>query len=164
MDAPKWLEEAGQFDSVPMATGRFAQILTKYESRFGAIYQARSQEAIRCYGALLYLACCSMAGAAAEAIFLTMAITQAQGDEEKVMKEYLSKPGRQRMIDRTLGQQKEELRNEILGGLSLLKYWRDSTSHGAFNNIGDAEAHTALAFLLRLAQTTNDRWDDLVRS
>ena len=165
IEGQKWVQEAGQYDYVPMATGRFAEVLAKYQSQFGASYHARAQEAIRCYGACLYLACAAMCGAAAEAILLALAIEKAGGTvkEEEVLKTYFTGQGRSRIQSNLLGQQKEDLRNEVLGGLSILKYWRDAASHGALNSITDSEAHTALAFLLKLAQTASDRWDELTK-
>ena len=51
----KWLAEAGQYDYVPIEPGRFSKLLDSFSARFGAGFQERSQEAIRCYGTNAYL-------------------------------------------------------------------------------------------------------------
>jgi hypothetical protein len=59
----QWLDESNLDDHVPTEPGRFAEMLKPYENRFGSPFYERSQEAIRCYGAHAYLACCVMCGA-----------------------------------------------------------------------------------------------------
>jgi hypothetical protein len=70
----QWLAEADRDDFVPTEPERFAQILAAYRQLFGPSFQERAQEAIRCYGAHAYLACCTMCGAAAEAILLATVV------------------------------------------------------------------------------------------
>lgn len=156
----KWLREAGQYDFVPIEPGRFARQLETFATRFGPGFQERSQEAIRCYGANAYLACCSMCGAAAESILLAIAIAK-DGDAEKIERLYLSSGGRGRVEKLILGQKPKAVQEEFLGYVSLLKYWRDNASHGKQAKIGDNEAYTALAVLLRFAFFAEDRWNEL---
>ena len=156
----KWLQEAGQYDFVPIDPGRFSSLLNSFTPKYGPGFQERSQEAIRCYGANAYLACCAMCGAAAESILLSVASTK-DGDDSKVGKMYLSSGGRGRTEKYILGQQRQPLQEEFRGYLSLLKYWRDSASHGKQMGIKDNEAYTALAVLLRFAQFVNDNWTEL---
>jgi hypothetical protein len=157
----RWLKEAGdRYDYVPIEPGRFSSLLAAYESRFGSGYLERSQEAIRCYGAHSYLACCAMCGAAAESIFLAVAIAKA-GDSAKIEKMYLGSGGRGRVEKFLVGSLTPAVADEFKGYVSLLKYWRDSAAHGMKIGIRDAEAYTALAILLRFAQFTNDRWAEL---
>lgn len=156
----KWLKEAGQYDFVPIEPQRFSKLLDSFTPRFGPGFQERSQDAIRCYGANVYLACCAMCGAAAESILLAVAIAK-EGDADKVERLYLASGGRRKVENLILGQQPKPIQEEFLGYLSLLKYWRDAASHGRRSGIADNEAYTALAVLLRFAQFANDRWTDL---
>jgi hypothetical protein len=159
----RWLKEAGQYDFVPIEPGRFSRLLDSFSPRFGPGFQERAQEAIRCYGANVYLACCAMCGAAAESILLAVA-TAKQRDAEAVERMYLAAGGRRRVENLIIGQQAQPVKEEFLGYLSLLKYWRDAASHGRRSGIADNEAYTALAVLLRFAQFANDRWADLTQA
>lgn len=156
-----WLEESHDDTFVPTEPERFGQLLARHKERFGPAFQARSQEAIRCYGAHAYLACCAMCGAAAESIFLSMA-TAKLGDEVAVLKQYLAAGGRGRIQRIILGQSTERNKRVLNPYFDLLSYWRDESAHGATSRIDDIEAHTALALLLRLAHTSVDMWAELV--
>jgi len=130
-----------------------------YRKRFGPSFQERAQEAIRCYGAHAYLACCTMCGAAAEAILLATAIAKA--DEPTVLRQYNASGGRRRIENIILGKARQDLREECVGYLTLLKYWRDQAAHGRASGIKDNEAYTSLALLLRFAIFVNDNWAEL---
>jgi hypothetical protein len=156
----KWLKEAGQYDFVPIEPGRFSRLLDSFTPRFGPGFQERAQEAIRCYGANVYLASCAMCGAAAESILLAVA-TAKKGSAEEVDRLYLTAGGRRRVEQLIMGQQPKSIQEEFGGYLSLLKYWRDAASHGKRSGIADNEAYTSLAVLLRFAQFASDRWSDL---
>lgn len=156
-----WLEEsAGRYDYVPTEPGRFAQMLQKLTPRFGQGFKERSQEAIRCYGANAFLACCAMCGAGAESIMLATAFAKV-GDQAKVEKDYLSSGGRGRIEKLLVGQKPKRIQDEFKRDADLLKYWRDSASHGKAVGIDDNEAYTALVLLLRFAQFADDNWDEL---
>lgn len=155
----QWLAEADHDDFVPSEPERFAQMLAPYRDRFGPSFQERAQEAIRCYGAHAYLACCTMCGAAAEAILLATAIAKA--DEPKVLSLYNASGGRRRVENLILGKVRQDLRNECVGYMTLLKYWRDQASHGKVSGIKDNEAYTSLALLLRFAIFVNENWTEL---
>lgn len=157
----KWLEESELDSYVPTEPGRFAEMLKPFRDRFGPQFYERSQEAIRCYGAHAYLACCVMCGAASESILLATTMRRI-GDEEKVLKRYNSAHGRSRVEEMLLGQARDNLVREIRGFLGLLKYWRDKAGHGTIAGIGDNEAYTSLAMLLRFAMYVDEWWDDLV--
>ena len=88
-----WLSGLSDYDCAPTEYGRFSQLLSNHAQRLGHGYNSRSQEAIRCYRAQTYLACCAMCGAAAESITLALAIAK-KGDEAEVLKEYGSSGGR----------------------------------------------------------------------
>jgi hypothetical protein len=156
----QWLREADRDTFVPTEPERFAQVLARFRERFGAGFQSRGQEAVRCYGAHAYLACCVMSGAAAESILLSTAIAK-KGNEEEVLKAYRATGGRKKIEDLLLGQAQANIREEYRGLSSLLKYWRDEAGHGTASAINDNEAFYALALLLRLAVFMHDNWGAL---
>ena len=110
----KWLMEAGQYDYVPIEAGRFSKLLDSFSPRFGAGFQERSQEAIRCYGTNAYLGCSAMCGAAAESILLAVAIAK-DGDQEKIEKAYLASGGRGRIEKLILGSQPNNIQSDCRG-------------------------------------------------
>lgn len=158
----QWIAESDKDDFVPTEPQRFAQMLQPYHDRFGSGFYERAQEAVRCYGAHAYLACCAMCGAAAESILLAAAI--GQRDEESVMKTYASAQGRSRVQQSLLAHVIEPIRREFNNLSVLLKYWRDEAAHGVASGIADNEAYTSLALLLRLAQFVNQYWGEITAS
>ena len=158
----QWLCESRADDFVPTEPERFAQLLSPYQQRFGPGFHERAQQAIRCYGAHAYLACCAMCNAAAESILLSIAIGKA-GDEEAVLKEYRSANGRSKIESLILGKARQPLQTGLRGFTEPLKYWRDESAHGLPSALKDEHAYTALAMLLRLAQFAQDNWHDLIR-
>jgi hypothetical protein len=66
----KWLTESDRDDYVPTEPERFAEMIEPCRTILGDLFYQRAQEAIRCYGAHCYVACCAMSGAAAESILL----------------------------------------------------------------------------------------------
>lgn len=156
----KWLEESDQDDFIPTEPGRFAEMLTPYRENFGPGFYERAQEAIRCYGAHAYLACCAMCGASAESIILATAI--AKDKEENVLKIYSSASGRSRIENLLIGKVRKQIQNEYKGYTSLLKYWRDEAAHGQASEIKDNEAYTSLSLLLRFASFVSDNWEELI--
>jgi hypothetical protein len=158
----EWLQQAGQYDFVPIEPGRFARLLDKYGARFGPGFRERCQEAILCYSAHAYLACCAMCGAAAESLILSLAIEKI-GNEDKVLKDYSAAGGRGRIEKQILDQHPSSIQNEFRGYSSLLKYWRDSSAHGQKSQVSDNEAYTSLALLLRFTIFSNEKWETLVK-
>jgi hypothetical protein len=156
----QWLAESNNDTFIPTEPERFAEMLKPYATRFGAGFHERAQEAIRCYGAHAYLACCAMCGAATESIVLTAAESKYK-DQEEMLKIYFSSGGRGKVETRLLGQAKEHIAREFKGLSTLLKYWRDEAAHGTTSGISENEAYTSLAMLLRLAKSVNDNWDEL---
>jgi hypothetical protein len=155
----QWLAESDHDDFIPTEPERFAQMFAPYQERFRPSFQERAQEAIRCYGAHAYLACCTMCGAAAESILLATAI--AKEDEAAVLSQYNSSGGRRRVESIIIGKVRQELRDEYMGYMTLLKYWRDQAAHGRASGIKDNEAYTSLALLLRFAIFVNEYWAEL---
>lgn len=156
-----WLREASSDEYVPTEPERFAEMISPYKTRYGPGFHERSQEAIRCYGAHAYLACCAMCGAASESVLLAAAIAK-EGDEEAVLKAYSSSGGRGRVEKKVLGQAKNWIKREFSAFTTLLKYWRDEAAHGRKSGIDDNEAYTSVALLLRFAQFADQHWDEIV--
>jgi len=157
----KWLEESDKDDYIPTAPDRFNEMIAPYKDLFGDGFYQRASEAIRCYGAHCYLACCSMTGAAAESIILKLAIAR-EGDEDTVIDKYKRKSGRS-IIENFLTQGKDRhIRSQYLGFFGLLKYWRDQSSHGVYTEINSNEAFTSLALLLRFCVFVKEQYDELI--
>ncbi len=155
-----WLARTSGYEYIPLEFGHFAKILADHAQVLGVDYHSRSQEALRCYRAQAYLACCTMCGASAEAILLSVALLKS-GDEEKVYKDYLSAGGRTRIENSILGQQSAVIQREFRGYMDLLKYWRDNASHGSHSVIQESEAFISLTLLLRFAQFVSSRLPEL---
>ena len=131
----QWLKEEDKDVFIPTEPERFAQMIEPFRKRFGAGFHERAQEAIRCYDAHAYLACCTMCGAAAESILLATAISMS-GKEDEVLKTYTTASGRKRIESIVVGQANEHIKREFQGLTQLLKYWRDEAAHGKnFTNI-----------------------------
>jgi len=156
-----WLAESGRDDYIPTEPGRFSKMLAPFQNKFGPGFHERAQQAIRCYGAHAYLACCTMCGAATESIFLAIAIQKKSEDE--ILKIYSSSNGRSRIESIIIGQVRKQLQTEFRGFTILLKYWRDESAHGRVSGIADNEAYTSLALLLRFAHFVNDHWTELTK-
>ena len=154
----KWLEEADKDSFVPTEPERFGQLLGNFKDKFGPGFHERGQEAIRCYGAHAYLACCVMCGAAAESILLAIAVAKIK-DEEEILKLYSGRDGRHKVENLFLGQNR--LREQYQAYSGLLRYWRDSGAHGIASRIKEEEAFTSLALLLRFATFVSDKWAEL---
>ncbi len=156
----QWLAEPEHDTFIPTEPERFARLLEPHRTRFGPAFHERAQEAVRCYGAHAYLACCAMCGAAAESVFLAAAIARS-GDPEATLRTYLTAAGRSRVENTLIGQASERVQREFRGLTTLLKYWRDASSHGQASGITDNEAYTSLALLLRFAAFVHDHWTAL---
>jgi hypothetical protein len=157
-----WLAEAESDDFVPTEPERFGEMLAHYRKRFGEPFQERAQEAIRCYGAHAYLACCTMCGAAAESILLATA--SAKKKESEIFAMYNAAGGRGRVENIIVGQVRRQIREDFLACSTLLKYWRDQAAHGRVSRITDNEAFTSLVLLLRFALFVEDNWGGLTES
>jgi hypothetical protein len=158
-----WLQESHLDNFVPTEPERFGEILAKYKSKFGASFHERAQQAIRCYGAHAYLACCVMCGASSESIILSAAIAKEQNETE-VLNKYRSANGRYTIENILIGKARKQLQEDYRDNSKLLKYWRNEAAHGMSSNIEDNEAYISLALLLRLSMFINDNWDELVNT
>jgi hypothetical protein len=156
-----WVQTAAEHP--PSDPSRFSEVLQPFIGRFGEGFAQRATEASRCYRTTNYLACCVMAGAAAESILLAVAIAKMAGDEGNVLKEYRGAHGRQKITDRITGGLRQGLTEQFVMTADLLTFWRNEAAHGTRTTITEGEAHASLAQLLRFAQLTVDNWDTLTQ-
>lgn len=154
-----WLKDASQR---PIADpGRLAHALQEFAPRFGGGYAQRATEAVKTHRSGNYLAACVMAGAAAEAILLSLA-TAKMGDPAKVMVEYNTTGGRRRVIKRMGSNAAPAVGTQLEGLLQPFVHWHDSAGFATMTTVSEVEAHNALTDLMRLAQFVKDHWDELV--
>jgi hypothetical protein len=154
----EWLASATS--RPPTDPSRLVQIMQPFAARFGPGFLQRAGEASGCYRSGNYLACCVMAGAAAESILLAIAVAKL-GDEAQVLKAYRSGSGRSRITTLILGQAKQALSDQFNAMLGVLNYWRDETAHGVHTTVGEAQAHLSVAQLIRFAHFAQDHWGTL---
>jgi len=157
-----WFHAAGQQDYVPVEPGRFARMFAERGGRFGTGFVERAQEGVRAYNAQAFLACCAMCGAACESAVLSLAVAK-DGDEARVLRGYAAVGGRGRVEQGLLRNQPERIAAEFRRYTDLLKYWRDSASHGRAVQITEAEAYSALILLLRFAIFASEHHGELTR-
>jgi hypothetical protein len=156
-----WVQIAAQHP--PSDPSRFTEVLQPFIGRFGEGFAQRAAEASRCYRTTNYLACCVMAGAAAESILLAVAIAKMGGDEGRVLAEYRSAHGRKKITDRITGGLGQGLSEQFVTAGGILGFWRDEAAHGSRTTITEGEAQASLAQLLRFAQLTSDNWAALTQ-
>ncbi len=156
-----WVDGNEHHFYLPTEPGRFSQMLADYESILGEGCMQRATEAIKAYGANLYLACCTMCGAAVESVMLKLTIEKV-GDADKVLSSYNRAGGRRYIEGQILNHLPGILKNEFQSFFNLLKYWRDNASHGQFVKISENEAYSSLALVLRCAQFVNDNKSKIV--
>jgi hypothetical protein len=140
--------------------GSLAGAFAGYRARFGEGFHQRSLEAIKCRNAEAWLACCSMAGAAAESILLAVAVAKT-GNEEEVLGLYRRANGRQNVLNAVVGQAAGNLRTTLSTFAGIISLWRDEASHGQASPLGTANADEALRTLLHMCQWVNQQWDAL---
>lgn len=157
-----WLRDAVQADYVPVEPGRFARMFAERGEWFGSGFVERAQEAVKAYNAHAFFACCAMCGAACESIVLALAVARV-GDEARVLRDYAAMGGRGRIEQAVLQGRPERVAAEFRRYTDLLKYWRDSASHGRAAHITEAEAFSALILLLRFAIFASEHREELTR-
>lgn len=155
----EWVRTATE--RLPLDPSRFADLLTNISRDFGEAFLPRAREAAACYRTGNYLACCAMAGAAAEAILLSVASAKA-GSADEALRTYRSSGGRDQTVRRIAGSVSKNLSADFSTLSGIVGYWRDEAAHGANTSISEVEASMALSQLLRFAQLTHDRWADLI--
>lgn len=146
----QWLREENFDTFVPTEPGRFAEMLEPYALLFGEGFQERAQEAIRCYNAHAYLACCSMAGAAAETIIVKIA---DKLEITRTRNEPLTKTR-----DSIISKSDKGVKEGLIAYSDIVKYWRDEGMHHESWETRGEKAYISLAMLLRLAMFAKDKW------
>ena len=149
-----WLEHADYEGLASVIPGRFVDLLSSHERRFGPAFVRRGAEAVRCYSAHAFLACCTMCGAAAESVVLALALER--NPESEVWKIYSSAGGRARLVKRLTSGVPESSQREFNGFAALMTYWRDEAAHGKQSAISETEAFTSLMLLLRFSRYADD--------
>jgi hypothetical protein len=151
-----WVGSADQHP--PSDPSRFAEVIQPFASQFGEGFAQRAIEAARCHRTTNYLACCVMAGAAAESILLALAIAKV-GDESKVLAEYRGAHGRNKITNRITGNLRAGLKDQFAAVSGILGYWRDEAAHGTRSDITEFQAQASLSQLLRFAQLASGNWE-----
>jgi hypothetical protein len=156
-----WVQTAAQHP--PGDPSRFSEVVQPFIGHFGEGFAQRAVEASHCYQTTNYLACCVMAGAAAESILLAVATAKMAGNEGKALNEYRVAHGRKKITDQITGGLQQGLRERFVTASSILNFWRDEAAHGTRTTITAVEAQFSLAQLLQFAQLTTDNWDTLTQ-
>jgi hypothetical protein len=144
-----------------MQPGALAAALSGYQNRFGAGFNQRAQEAVKCRNAEAWLACCAMVGAAAESILLALAIEKV-GDEVQVLRAYSGTGGRQRVLNMVAGQQSQPPRETLTTFSGIISLWRDEAAHGRASPLSTANADESLRQLLHMCQWVDREWANLI--
>ncbi|WP_374331357.1 hypothetical protein [Aestuariivirga sp.] len=158
-----WLSNGATDDYLLMQPGSLAASLREHASLFGLGYEQRVREALICRDVQAWLSCCAMAGAAAEAILISLAI-QILGDETKVFSIYNSKSGRHELQKAVRRDWKEHDATQLNTMMKIVAYWRDDAAHGRFIDVTQATAEEALRQLLHLSLWVGREWARLTRA
>ena len=137
--------------------GSLAATFAEYQPRYGEGFHQRAQEAIKCRNAEAWLACCAMAGAAAESVLLALAIDKV-GNEEDVLCQYRRAGGRQKVLNIIVGKANANTRNSLTAFSGIISFWRDEAAHGRASPISTANADEALRQLLHMCQWVDREW------
>jgi hypothetical protein len=147
-------------DLLLLQPGSLAATFSGFQARFGSGFNQRAQEAVRCRNAEAWLACCSMAGAAAEAVLLAAAIAKT-GDEQDVLDRYGSAGGRSKVVNVLVGQASQPVQNTLKAFTGIIAIFRDEAAHGKASELSNANADEALRQLLHMCQWVNKEWQAL---
>lgn len=145
----QWLNQADHESLAITLPGRFEQLVSPFAARFGDGFMARAREAAKAYHAGLYLACCTMCGAASESILLQLAV--AEMSEAKALEIYDHK-GRNALKTTFLASAEKRVREGFERHFHILGSTRDDAAHGKVSQLKEQDAFLALLALLRLAQ------------
>lgn len=156
----KKLAEMQNDDIIIMQPGSLGEALATYANMFGEAFLTRSQEAIKCRNAEAWLACCAMAGAAAESVLLAVAIAKTR-DATAVYAKYNSAGGRQKVINGVVGGLPDWMKTVFTTFTGIISAWRDEAAHGAETTLSTANADESLRQLLHMCQWVKKSWDVL---
>jgi len=155
----EWLKRYQNEDWLLPSYSRFSELLVPFQKKFGKSFSQRAVEAANCFQSANFLASCSMCGAAAESILLSIAAKKL--GEEEALKIYMGKSGRRELKKRVSSGLKDWAIKEFESLMGLLSYWRDESAHGTYSEIDSNEAFMALNHLYRLAKFCDDNWTEL---
>jgi hypothetical protein len=145
---------------IVMQPGALAAALSAYRDRFGDAFHARSQEAIKCRNAEAWLACCAMAGAAAESVLLSVAIAKT-ADETGAYKKYNATGGRQKILSLITANLPDRQKENLSNFTGIISLWRDEAAHGAPTELTTANADESMRQLLHMCQWVVKHWEVL---
>jgi hypothetical protein len=146
----QWLNEVNLNDYVPTEPDRFAQMLEPFKEIFGASFYNRAQEAVRCYNAHAYLACCAMTGSSAENVLRATAEKLGGKVNTKTKFSELNRI----IINKCAEVQKQKFRAYS----DMVNTWRDSSMHHENLDIASQHAYNSLLHLLLLVKLCRDNW------
>jgi hypothetical protein len=132
----------------------------RFESRFGAAFGERAVEAVAARDACLWYSCCAMAGAAAEAVLLSLS-TAKRGDADEAMRVYSASQGRRKTMSYLVGSASDYHRQQMESFVGIISVWRDVASHASPTTLSTANADEALRQLLHMCQWVDREWDVL---
>jgi len=146
----QWLKESAIDSFVPTEPDRFAIMLDPYTSLFGEGFQERAQEAVRCYKAHAFLACCVMAGAAAETILIKVSdkLGITRGKYEQITK----------IRQKIISESDKGIKEPLIAYSDIVKIWRDEGMHHEAWETRGEKAYISLAMLLLLARFAKEKW------
>lgn len=153
----EWLSSGASEDFLLMQPGSLATSLRKHADLFGRGFEQRVHEALVCRDVQAWLSCCAMAGAAAEAILIALAL-KIVGDEKKVFSIYNSRSGRHELLKVVRRSWKEHDAQQLNTMMKIVAYWRDDAAHGGFIDVSQATAEEALRQLLHLSLWVGRDW------
>lgn len=151
----EWLRQADHEALAITLPGRFEQLVSPFAARFGEGFITRAQEAVKAYHAGLYLACCTMCGAASESILLELA---AAGMSEQSAFEIYDQRGRNALKTAFLNTAQKRVREGFERHFHILGATRDEAAHGKVSKLGEHDAFLALLALFRLATFSNEEF------
>ncbi len=155
----EWLESEDDLFIV-ISNHALANQLAMHNDRFGKVYAMRSQEAIKCFQSMAYLGCCAMCGAAFESILIVTAIEKTK-DEKEIIKMIRGRNGTRR-VWKELAEEISWLSRQFESSYSLVKYWRDISSHGEDPyEVTSNEANISIRQLIQFSKLVDDNWETL---
>jgi hypothetical protein len=155
----RWLGSHPDDVVSPVDGSRFASVLRHHAARFGALYEMRALEAHACYQAQLYLGCCAMTGAAAEAIVAAILVERVGVEKANTL---LNGAGwRKKSLDALKHDAAPGHAARLDSFLELLNRWRDSAVHNREASPTEEEAFMSMLLLLRFVLFADEQWPAL---
>jgi hypothetical protein len=157
----KWVQ-ANTSEFLYKSPSHFSEILDKFSNLYGDGFKSRSQEACSAYSVGLYFSACAMSGAAAESIMLKVAILKQDKSEDEILQSYESRNGVKWILDYVTGKARKEIRERLGIFSQLIKYRRDSSSHGKALEINEFDAYDSVSRLIWLSIFIKDNLKEVI--